>query len=301
MTWRSLIISRPAGLRIEQNALVVAQENEARVPLEDIAVIVLDNPAINLTHPLLSACAEHGIGLYSTGEDHHPNGVFLSFLGHNRSTRRWREQQRVGRPRIKQLWAALITRKIENQAASLRLAGCSGENHISSLARRVRSGDPDNLESQAALAYFTSLFGAHFTRKDATWINAALNYGYAVLRGSIARGLVAHGLHPSIGLVHDNERNAFNLADDLIEPFRPLVDVHVFQNKPDDLKRRLQTSDKVNLVSLLNTDMEMPRGIMSTLNAIEQAIESLARSYTAVKPVLELPQLIGLDQHQPEI
>lgn len=302
MSWRSLLISRPARLRIDRNALIVAQEQEARVPLEDIAVIVLDHAEISLTHPLLSACAERGIVLYSTGPDHIPNGVHLSFLRHNRSTRRWRQQQALPRPRIKQLWASLVQRKIENQAACLRLNE-QDTTHLDSLARRMRSGDPENLESQAALAYFTALFGPHFTRNTDDWANSALNYGYAILRGAIARALVAHGLHPSIGLFHDNERNAFNLADDLIEPLRPLVDLHVAHNQPDDLQQRLTPADKAALIVLLNIDIEMPRGTTAVLSAIEQMLESLTRSYETPNTAqpLELPTLLGLNPHIAEI
>lgn len=303
MSWRSLLISRPARLRIENNALIVAQEQEARVPLEDIAIIVLDHAEISLTHPLLSACAERGIALYSTGPDHIPNGIHLPFLRHNRSTRRWRQQQALPRPRIKQLWANLVQRKIENQAACLRLNDRDEAAHLDSLARRMRSGDPENLESQAALAYFTALFGPHFTRNTDEWSNSALNYGYAILRGAIARGLVAYGFHPSIGLFHDNERNAFNLADDLIEPFRPLVDLHVSQNMPEDPKQRLSPADKAELIVLLNVDIEMPRGTTAVLSAIEQMLESLTRSYESPDSTqpLELPRLLGLNPHIPEI
>lgn len=303
MSWRSLLITRPARLRIDNRALVVAQEEEARIPLEDIAVIVLDHAQISLTHPTLSACAERGIALYSTGRNHQPNGVHLSFLRHNRSTRRWRQQQTLSRPRVKQLWATIVQRKIENQAACLRLSQQGNTAYLESLARRMRSGDPQNLESQAALVYFSALFGHDFTRRGETWTNSALNYGYTVLRGAIARALVAHGFHPSIGLFHDNERNAFNLADDLIEPFRPLVDLYVVQCTPKNPEQCLQSMDKAALVALLNVDMEMPRGRMSALSAIEQVMESFTKSYETPnkRQKFELPLLIGLDSHEVEI
>ena len=305
MSWRSLLVSRPARLRIDRHSLVIAQEQEARIPLEDIAVIVLDHAEINLTHPVLSACAEYGIVLYSLGPNHHPNGVHLSFLQHSRSTRRMRQQQALSRPRVKKLWAGIVQQKIANQAACLRLSENDGAAHLSALSRRMRSGDPQNLESQAALVYFGSLFGSQFTRSRENWINSALNYGYAILRGAIARALVAHGFHPSIGLFHDSERNAFNLADDLIEPFRPLVDLHVVMHMPADSEQGLKPADKAELVALLNVDMEMPRGRMSVLSSIEQVMESLTRSYensiSGASQSLELPSLIGLDAHEAEV
>ena len=134
------------------------------------------------------------------------------------------------------------------------------------------------------------------------WVNAALDYGYAVMRGACARALVQHGMLPSLGLFHSSEQNAFNLADDLIEPYRPVVDLHVAQQpiKPDDAD--LQPADKVALIGLLNVDVAMPRGRMSVLASIEQAAEALARLYDGGnEQMLELPGLIGLAQHQFEM
>jgi CRISPR-associated protein Cas1 len=300
VTWRSVVISRPAKLKREHYSLAIEQEQTAFVPFEDIAVIVLNHREISLTHPVLSACGEYGISLFATGDTHHPSGVFLPFLPHSRATRWLRLQLDLPRPVAKQTWAAIVRRKIGNQAACLRMAGRDGADQLDSYARRVRSGDADNMEGQAAAFYFNQLFGRDFHRGQDRFTNAALDYGYAVLRGAIARGLVAHGLMPSIGLFHASEQNAFNLADDVIEPFRPLVDLFVFRiTIPDEDELRPQ--DKVALVGLLNVDMGMPRGKMSVLSAIEQMIESLARVYDGGdENALELPVLIGLEQHRLE-
>ncbi len=299
MVWRSVMISRPAKLRREHFSLAIEQEETAFVPFEDIAVIVLNHREITLTHPVLSACAEYGIGLYATGANHQPAGVFLPFLPHSRTTRLMRKQLDVSRPAAKQAWANIVRRKIENQAACLRLAKRKGIDRLESYARRVRSGDSENLEGQAAAFYFVQLFGTGFQRSEERWANAALDYGYAVLRGAIARGLVAHGLHPTIGLFHDSEQNAFNLADDLIEPFRPFVDLHVFKHPPA-VEGELTPADKAALVALLNADMEMPQGLMSALSAVEYAVESLARLYEEGDSELHLPRLIGLQPHRLE-
>lgn len=297
MVWRSVVISRPAKLRREHYSLAIEQDETAFVPFEDIAVIVLNHREITLTHPVLSACGEYGISLFATGDTHHPNGVFLSFLTHSRATRGLRLQLNMARPLAKQTWSVIVRRKISNQAACLTLTGAEGSDQMESYTRRVRSGDSQKMEGQAAAFYFSKLFGRNFQRGQEQWTNAALNYGYAILRGTIARGLVAHGLLPSIGLFHASEQNAFNLADDLIEPFRPLVDLYVAKHPaPDDAE--LQPTDKAALVGLLNVDMATPRGVMSALDAIEQTVESLARIYErGAESVLELPTLIGLRQH----
>lgn len=191
MGWRSVMISRPAKLRREHFSLAIEQEQTAFVPFEDIAIIVLNHREILLTHPVLSACADYGIGLYATGDNHQPNGVFLPFLSHSRTTRLMRKQMDISRPLAKQAWASIVRRKIENQAAVLRFCAKNGVERVDSYARRVRSGDTENLEGQAAAFYFTQLFGQGFYRAEERWVNAALDYGYAVLRGAIARGLVA--------------------------------------------------------------------------------------------------------------
>lgn len=298
MVWRSVVINRPARLKREHFALVVEQEQSARVPFEDIAVIVLNHREITLTHPVLSACADYGIGLYSTGDNHQPNGVFMPFLQHSRATRMQRLQLSLDKPTTKRAWARIVQAKIQNQARCMELLGTMGADRLASYARRVRSGDGGNLEAQASAYYFPQVFGRSFHRSQSGWINAALDYGYAVIRGACARALVQHGMLPSIGLFHSSEQNAFNLADDLIEPYRPVVDLHVAQQHPADPDAELQPADKVALVGLLNVDVVMPRGQMSVLASIEQAAESLARLYDGgSEQVLELPGLIGLRQH----
>ncbi|MEW6563631.1 MAG: type II CRISPR-associated endonuclease Cas1 [Pseudomonadota bacterium] len=300
MSWRSVVISRPAKLKREHYSLAIEQEQTAFVPFEDIAVIVLNHREITLTHPVLSACGEYGISLFATGDTHHPSGVFLPFLPHSRATRWLRLQLDLPRPVAKQTWASIVRKKIANQAACLRFAGRDGADRLESYARRVRSGDPDNLEGQAAAFYFSRLFGKDFYRKQEQFINAALDYGYAVLRGTIARGLVAHGLMPSIGIFHASEQNAFNLADDIIEPFRPVIDLYVATSSIPETDE-LRPTDKAALVGLLNVDVGMPRGKMSVLSAIEHSIESLARIYDGgSETLLELPNLIGLEQHRLE-
>jgi CRISPR-associated protein Cas1 len=295
-----VVINQPARLRREHFSLLIEQQQAARVPFEDIAVIVLNSREITLTHPVLSACAEYGISLFSTGDNHQPNGVFLPFLPHSRTTRMQRLQLSLDKPTAKRAWARMVQAKISNQARCMQLAGVEDAERLMSYARRVRSGDSGNLEAQASAYYFPQLFGRGFARSQDGWINAALDYGYAVMRGACARALVAHGMLPSLGLFHSSEQNAFNLADDLIEPYRPVVDLHVFTQAAGIVEDRdLLPGDKVALVGLLNVDVGMPRGRMSVLASIDQAAQSLARVYDGGgDQLLELLELIGLQQHR---
>ena len=302
MVWRSVVINQPARLKREHFALLVEQEQAARVPFEDIAVIVLNHREITLTHPVLSACAEYGIGLYATGDNHQPSGVFLPFQSHSRATKMLRLQLALDKPTGKRAWSAIVRAKVENQAFCLRTLRAGNAERLESYARRIRSGDTGNMEAQASAYYFPQLFGRSFHRSQDGWTNAALDYGYAVLRGACARSLVAHGLLPTVGIFHSSEQNAFNLADDLIEPFRPVVDLHVATSRKTDNAADLSPADKAALVGLLNVDVAMPRGVMSVLASVEQAAESLARLYDGGSElVLEMPRIIGLNQHRYEM
>lgn len=302
MVWRSVVINQPARLKREHFALLVEQDQAARVPFEDIAVIVLNHREITLTHPVLSACAEYGIGLYATGDNHQPSGVFLPFQSHSRATKMLRLQLALDKPTGKRAWSAIVRAKVENQAFCLRTLRAGNAERLESYARRIRSGDTGNMEAQASACYFPQLFGRSFHRSQDGWTNAALDYGYAVLRGACARSLVAHGLLPTVGIFHSSEQNAFNLADDLIEPFRPVVDLHVATSRKTDNAADLSPADKAALVGLLNVDVAMPRGVMSVLASVEQAAESLARLYDGGSElVLEMPRIIGLNQHRYEM
>lgn len=302
MVWRSVVINQPARLKRDHFSLVIEQEQTAQVPFEDIAVIVLHHREITLTHPVLAACADYGISLFATGDNHQPNGVFLPYLSHSRATRMMRLQMGMDKPTIKRAWAEIIRAKINNQAECMRLSNVGDHDRLASYARRMRSGDPENLEAQASAVYFRAMFGASFDRSQARWTNSALDYGYAIFRGTVARALVAHGFLPAIGLFHRSEQNAFNLADDVIEPFRPIVDLHVAKHPPGDEEEALTPRNKADLVGLLNVDVGMPRGTMSALSAIEQVVESLARLMEEEPDTeLELPRLISLRQHVREM
>jgi CRISPR-associated protein Cas1 len=302
VVWRSIVINQPARLKRDHFGLLIEQQESARVPFEDIAVIVLNHREISLTHPVLSACAEYGIGLYSTGGNHQPNGVFLPFQSHSRTTKILRLQMALDKPTTKRAWSKMVQAKITNQAICLRTLKIGEPERLESLARRVKSGDSDNMEAQASAYYFPQIFGRSFHRAQNVWVNAALDYGYSVLRGACARGLVAHGLLPTLGIFHSSEQNAFNLADDLIEPYRAIVDLYVATNCQVNETADLTPVDKAQIVSLLHVDVLMPRGVMSVLSSIEHATESMIRMYDGGgEKLLELPQLMGLALHHHEM
>lgn len=257
MAWRSVMITQPSRLSLKNKMLRVEQDDgDVTVPLEDMAALVIEHAQIALTSQLLSACAECQIAVITVDETHHPNGVLLPHLPHSRAGKVLRSQLAMSQPQRKRLWQAIIKQKIANQAGVLRQYGHAKKaKRLDALSDEVRSGDSGNAEAHASQLYFPTLLGRGFTRKQERFHNAALNYGYAVVRAAIARHLVAYGFLTAIGIHHRNEQNSFNLADDLIEPFRPLLDDYVFTHFPEEDVDRLLPSHKACLVGFLHEDI----------------------------------------------
>lgn len=278
MAWRSVVITQPARLRLEQKALLVEQDaGSVRIPLEDISVLVIDQPQVSLTAQLLTACAARQIAVITVDETHTPNGVLLPHLPHSRALQVMRKQLDMSQPRRKRLWQGIVRRKINNQADVLARYGLDAASLLRQMALDVKSGDSGHHEAHAAQAYFRALFGLGFSRAQDRLHNAALNYGYSVIRSALARTLVAYGFITAFGLHHCSEQNAFNLADDLIEPFRPILDAHVLGLWPlHGEDRDLTREDKAHLVSVLHQDVAMlqPDGLSghSTLLAATEAM-----------------------------
>lgn len=295
MSWRSVVIASPAQLDFHQRALRVRQaENIAHVPLEDISVLLIEHAQVTLTSALLSALADAQIAVLTVGQDHHPNGVLLPYLPHSRALRVMRAQLDASLPAQKRLWQSIVQRKIRNQAAVLAQHGKREARALTMMADDVRSGDPDNVESRAAQHYFRALWGANFMRNQPRFVNAALNYGYAVVRAALARSLVAFGFLPAFGIHHRSEQNAFNLADDLIETYRPLVDAHVLSSWPVEPEGDLSPSDKKQLVALLHHDIVTSTARQTLLASIDACVSSLGQWLEGTNPaVLVMPMMPG--------
>ncbi|MCU7906778.1 MAG: type II CRISPR-associated endonuclease Cas1 [Candidatus Thiodiazotropha sp. (ex Epidulcina cf. delphinae)] len=305
MAWRSVMVTRPSYLKLKQEALKVEQEDgEVSVPLEDISVLLLDNPRITLTTQLLSACAERQIAVITVGADHHPNGVLLPHLPHSRALKVMNKQLAMAQPQRKRLWQGLVRRKIRNQGGVLRHYGDERTGkRLTAMADEVKSGDSRNAEAQASRLYFPALFGLGFGRKQKRFHNAALNYGYAVIRAALSRNLVSYGFITAIGLHHRNEQNSFNLADDFIEPFRPLLDAYLLKQFPDEESEGLTPSHKAALVNILHQDIPMidPDGVKtysSVLAATETVVVSMSQRLNdggnrLLLPLFEPVQTLG--------
>jgi CRISPR-associated protein Cas1 len=198
-----------------------------RVAIDDLGAVIATSPATAVSCALLSELATRGIPFVLCGRNYAPSAVIWPVSGHHAQQRRMEAQLDATRPLGKRLWAQVVAAKVRRQGWALQQSG-RPFGAFARLAREVKSGDPDNIEAQAARRYWPLLMGADFRRNpDGDGANALLNYGYAVLRGATARAIVAAGLHPGLGIFHRHPQNAMPLADDLMEPFRPAVDLCV--------------------------------------------------------------------------
>lgn len=273
-----------------------------RVPLDDIMAVIVHAHGITWSTSLMVALAERGALILLCGSNHSPAAVCLPIDGHHAQNGRMRAQWEAKRPLAKQLWRAIIVAKIRWQQAVLEANGCKAD-AFDLLARKVGSGDPENVEAQAARRYWGLLMGNAFRRdRDADGVNAQLNYGYAVVRSMCARAVVAAGLHPSIGVHHANRGNPFALADDLVEPFRPLVDALTIRLQGNGVLT-VSSEAKRAYAGLIALDLAGANGVTTTVSlAATRAAQTLAKSFqTGHAANLILPQppsareLAGLD------
>jgi CRISPR-associated protein Cas1 len=293
MAWRGLHLTNPSRLSLADDQIVVGQDDgEVRLALEDLAWVVVDSPRTTLTASLMSACMSAGVAVIFTDSTHTPSGLALPFHRHHRQADVATRQAAAPAPLKKRLWQAIVRRKIENQAAALEAIGAGGAHTLRQMASRVGSGDPKNIEAHAARYYWGKLW-REFRREDAgDRRNMMLNYGYAVIRSGVARALVASGLIPAFGLKHASVSNAFNLADDMVEPFRPFVDVlawrTVGQGAP--CRKDMTVDDRRAMAGVLLGEARLGSETVTLLLATERAAESLVRALdTGTPAVLTLP------------
>lgn len=261
---------------------------DGRVPLDDIGVLLCNARGLSYSNDLMTELARRGIAVVLCGSNYLPVGWLWPLEGHHMQTLRMRRQLEASLPLRKRLWQAMIKAKITQQHNVLTmLERPNGD--LKSLIRRVRSGDPDNVESQAARRYWRLLFGNAFRRERfGSMPNPFLNYGYTVLRAAVARAIVSSGLHPSLGVHHHNRNNAMCLADDLMEPFRPFVD-YIVAGLIAEGHEEVNTETKRALSGTLVMDMVTDRGTTPLGTCIQRAAQSLAQSFESGTAMLTLP------------
>lgn len=295
MAWKGLHLTQPAKLSVADSQCCVKREDgEVRIPIEDIAWIIIDTPHATLTSTLMSACMDAGVAIVLTDARHTPSGLLLPFHRHHRQGAIAKLQADAKDSLKKRIWQMVIRRKILNQASVLAALDKPEATTLKEIARHVEPGDPDNVEARAARFYWPRLF-SNFIRDDVNdHRNMLLNYGYAVVRAGVARALTAAGFVPALGLSHQGAANAFNLADDLFEPFRPFVDLMVWRTSSDGTERdgELTVQDRRTMAGALLTDARVGDEKVTLLVAAETSAQSLVRALESEKPDrLLLPEL----------
>ena len=291
------IASAGRHLARDRGLMTVSHEGveDGRVPLDDIGVLLCNARDLTYSNDLMTELARRGAAVVLC-DNYLPVAWIWPLEGHHIQAQRMRCQLEASLPLRKRLWQVLVKAKIVQQENTLELLG-GGGGSLGELAKRVRSGDPDNMEAQAARRYWPLLFGDSFRRERfGPMPNPLLNYGYTVLRAATARAIVAAGLHPSLGIHHHNRANSMCLVDDLMEPFRPLVDYTVaglFANGREDMSSEVRRA----LAAALMMDLVTERGRTPLQTCLERAAQSLAQSFEAGKPTLLLPgpPLAGVD------
>jgi CRISPR-associated protein Cas1 len=295
---RTLEISRePAHLSVRDDQLVLKRDGQivGQVPCEDIGVVLVDHPQTTYTHGALAKLAESDAAVVICGRDHLPAAILLPMVDHSQVVWRLDAQLGVSRPLRKQLWRQLVVAKIVAQARNLS-PELPAYRKMLALAREVRSGDPTNIEAQAARVYWGNWLWAlaeeetpEFRRDpDLPGLNSFLNYGYAVVRAAIARAIVAAGLLPSLGLHHRNRSNAFCLADDLIEPLRPLVDDRVRELHRQGYEELNQPA-KAALLEILADRVQFGDEVGPLMVELHRYVASLVRCFTGDERELQIP------------
>jgi CRISP-associated protein Cas1 len=259
-----------------------------QVPMDDIAAVIANAHGLSYTNNLLVGLAERGAPFVLCAANHNAVGMLLPIEGNFEQSHRIEAQIAAALPTQKRLWAAVVRAKLEQQAAALEAAGAPTA-PLSALVSKVKSGDPGNLEAQGARRYWTLLFGDEFRRdRDAGGVNALLNYAYTVMRATTARAIVAAGLHPSIGLHHSHDNNAMRLVDDMMEPFRPVMDLRVWQLRRNG-EHQVTPETKRALVRTLYDDMQTDTGATPVTVCVQRLATSLAQIYLGEREKLDLP------------
>lgn len=277
MSWRIILITKPCKISFKNRQLVYQAENEAelQVPLEDISAIVIDTEQINITGYLLTEIANNKIALLTTDSSHTPNGIFLPYMQYYKNANTAFLQKDWSEPFKKKLWQKIVQQKIKNQACVIQNTNPTLYKHLNNLASKVLSGDTSNIEGLAAKEYWQSYYKG-FIRHSNTKVNSALNYTYMIIRSLITKNISASGFIPCFGIHHCNYYNSFNLADDLIEPFRGIVDYKVKQLYIEDsTDTDLTTEEKQKLIEIMFYEIDYGNKNYNLMYTVQLMVENL--------------------------
>lgn len=292
MLKKSILLENKTSLTTKNLQLVIKTESrESTIPVEDIGFIVIDNPEIYISIPTLNLLIENNTSVIICNGSHLPNGMFLNLNSHHIQQEIFRNQINASVPLKKQLWQQTIVEKIKNQGILLETI-TARKNNFEFLASKVLSGDTSNMEGVAANFYWKSFFEIDFKRERfGDYPNNFLNYGYALLRAATARAISGSGLLNTLGIHHKSKYNAFALADDIMEPFRPIVDEKVFELMQKYNEQELNTQLKAELLQILTRTVYFKEEKSPLMVALQKTASSLQQCYNGQRKKIKYPKL----------
>lgn len=265
MSWRTIVISKRAKLDMQLGYMGVRSDEITKIVLNEIATIVIESTAVSITTSLLAELSKRKVKVIFCDEKKNPSSELVSYYGSHDTSNKVRKQIAWKENTKEAVWTEIVTEKIRKQKELLELLGKGESELLSSYIKQIAWNDETNREGHAAKVYFNALFGLEFTRTEDCLTNAALNYGYSIILSTFTREIVANGYITQLGLFHDNMFNQFNLASDLMEPFRPLVDKQVLNMKFEQFDHE----EKMELVNLLNHEVQIDGKMQYVNNAIK--------------------------------
>ena len=292
MLKKSILLENKASISTKNLQLVIKTETrESTIPIEDIGYLVIDHPEIYLSIPALNLLIDNNTAVIICNTNHLPNGMFLNLNSHHIQQEIFKNQINASAPLKKQLWQQTIIEKITNQGILLQKI-TSKNNNFEFLASKVLSGDSANMEGVAANFYWKSFFEHNFKRERfGDYPNNFLNYGYAILRAATARALSGSGLLNTLGIHHKSKYNAFALADDIMEPFRPIVDEKVAEIMQNYSEQELNTAIKAELLQILTRTVYFKDEKSPLMVALQKTASSLQQCYTGDRKKIKYPKL----------
>lgn len=295
MIKQALMFTNPVSLSLKDQQMVITfKDNKDTVtrPIEDLGFVIIENPMVSITIPLLNELADHNVSVVFCDKKLMPKTMLMTLDGNSTQQESYKYQIDASIPTKKNVWKQLVESKIKNQSLLLNKVSKNGD-VLKPYYMNVKSGDTDNREGAAAREYWNRLFGSGFKReRDGLPPNSLLNYGYTILRAAVSRALIGSGLYPAFGVFHRSRYNAFPLADDVMEPYRPFVDEIVYHLYIDDAVRELDSQAKSKLLRSLFSDVKIGKVTRPLEVALSLTTASLLKMFKGETDKLSLPLLI---------
>lgn len=274
MGWRIVLISGRAKLDLKLNNMVIRKDETIKVHIPDIAILIIESTTVSITTALIERLVEEKIKIIFSGKDHNPIGEIVNYYNKHNSVAIIRKQISWTESIKKKVWTEIIKEKIKNQAVLVSCESKENSNLLLNYVLEIKEGDISNREGHAAKVHFNTLFGKDFIRNDDNAINAMLNYGYTLLLSSFTREITASGYLTQIGIFHDNQFNYYNLASDLMEPLRPMIDKIVYLSYPEYFGRE----EKMEILTIFEKEVLIGSTKYTLLNAISEYCKSVFKA-----------------------